>query len=111
MEEIARKAGGELLTHWRHLTASDHLYAIHQRTGRESSLGAYGNPLGESLASAVHILTRKIDILTVTIFRFEILTRKERPAVSSYRLKRGGCRRTWALLPISSPERAAARAR
>jgi len=81
MEGIARKAGGELLTHWRHLTASDHLYAIHQRTGRESSLGAYENPLGESLASAVHILTRKIDILTVTIFRFEILTRKERPAV------------------------------
>jgi glycogen synthase len=81
MEDIARKAGGELLTHWRHLTASDHLYTIHQRTGRESSLCTYENPYGESLASAVHILTRKIDILTVTIFRFEILTRKERPAV------------------------------
>jgi len=76
-----RKAGGELLTHWRHLTASDHLYAIHQRTGREFSLCSYENPYGDSLASAVHILTRKIDILTVTIFRFEILTRKERPAV------------------------------
>ena len=81
MEAIARKAGGELMTHWRHLTASDHLYAIHRRTGRESTLCTYENPYGESLASAVHILTRKIDILTVTIFRFEILTRKERPAV------------------------------
>jgi glycogen synthase len=81
MEDIARKAGGELMNHWRHLTASDHLYAIHQRTGRESALCTYENPYGESLASAVHILTRKIDILTVTIFRFEILTRKEKPAV------------------------------
>jgi glycogen synthase len=81
MEAIARKAGGELMTHWRHLTASDHLYAMHQRTGRESALCTYENPYGESLASAVHILTRKIDILTVTIFRFEILTRKEKPAV------------------------------
>lgn len=81
MEDIARKSGGELLTHWRHLTASDHLYAIHKRTGTETSLCAYENPYGDSLASAVHILTRKIDILTVTIFRFEILTRKEKPAV------------------------------
>ncbi len=81
MEEIARKAGGELLTHWRHITAADHLFFIHKRSGRETSLSAYENPYGESLASAVHILTRKIDILTVTIFRFEILTRKEKPAV------------------------------
>jgi len=81
MEDIARKAGGELLTHWRHLTAADHLFFIHKRSGRETSLSAYENPYGESLASAVHILTRKIDILTVTIFRFEILTRKEKPAV------------------------------
>ncbi len=81
MEEIARKAGGELLNHWRHLTSADHLYATHQRTGNETSLRAYENPYSESLASAVHILTRKIDILAVTIFRFEILTRKEKPAV------------------------------
>ena len=26
MEEIARKAGGDLLAHWRHLTAADHLF-------------------------------------------------------------------------------------
>lgn len=81
MEDIARKAGGELLTHWRHLTAADHLFFIHKRSGRETSLSACENPYGESLASAVHILTRKIDILTVTIFRFEILTRKEKPAI------------------------------
>ncbi len=81
MEEIARKAGGELLTHWRHLTAADHLFFIHRPTGRETSLSRYENPYGASLASAVHILTRKIDILTVTILRFEILTRKEKPAV------------------------------
>jgi alpha-amylase len=98
MEEIARKAGGELLTHWRHLTASDHLYAIHKRTGREPSLCTYENPYGESLASAVHILTRKIDILTVTIFRFEILKRKEKTAV-------------LIITPSTSPARAAARVR
>ena len=81
MEEIARKAGGDLLAHWRHLTAADHLFFVHRRSGEETSLSTYENPYGDSVASAVHILTRKIDILTVTIFRFEILTRKERPAV------------------------------
>ena len=33
LERKVKKAGGKLLTKWRHLTTSDHLYFVHENTG------------------------------------------------------------------------------
>jgi glycogen synthase len=81
MERDARRSGGELLTNWRHLTTSDHLYFIHERIGEDHAVHAYFNPYGGSIAQPTHILTRKIDYLDWAIKRFEIIRRQERTAV------------------------------
>jgi alpha-amylase/alpha-mannosidase (GH57 family) len=81
MEYEARRAGAELLTKWRHLTTSDHVYFLHEHVGEDHAVHAYFNPYGGSIAQPTYILTRKIDDLQVTIKRFEILKRTERTAV------------------------------
>ena len=80
MEKRAQRAGGELLTKWRHLTTSDHVYFLHERIGRTMRC-TYFNPYDNSIARPTHILTRKIDDLEVVIRRFEVL-KKRRPRPS-----------------------------
>ncbi len=81
MEPEARRAGGELLTRWRHLTTSDHVYFLHERIGEDHAVHAYFNPYEGSIARPTHILTRKIDTLETNIQHFEILKEREKTAV------------------------------
>ncbi|MDD5476396.1 MAG: glycogen/starch synthase, partial [Syntrophales bacterium] len=81
LEGEARRAGGELLTRWRHLTTSDHVYFLHERIGADHTVHSYFNPYGGSITQAAHVLTRKIDDFEVAIRRFEILKKQERTAV------------------------------
>jgi glycogen synthase len=81
LEGEARRAGGELLARWRHLTTSDHVYFLHERIGADHTVHAYFNPYGGSITQAAHVLTRKIDDFEVAIRRFEVLKRRERAAV------------------------------
>ena len=80
LEREARQSGGELLTKWRHLTTSDHVYFIHERAGEDQAVHAYFNPYG-SIAQPTQILTRKIDHLEAALRRFAILKKRERTAV------------------------------
>lgn len=81
LEGEARHVGGELLTKWRHLTTSDHVYFLHENIGQDHAVHAYFNPYGGSIAQPAYILTRKIDYLHSSIQRFEILMRADRTAV------------------------------
>jgi glycogen synthase len=81
METAARRAGGEYLTQWRHLTTSDHVYFLHERVGEDHAVHAYFNPYENSIARPTHVLTRKIDDLEVVIRRFEVLKKKETTAI------------------------------
>jgi len=81
MEADARRAGAELLTRWRHLTTSDHVYFLHERIGEDHAVHSYFNPYGGSISQPTYILTRKIDQLQSDLQRFEIIKRKERTAV------------------------------
>ncbi|MGD0275515.1 MAG: glycogen/starch synthase [Syntrophales bacterium] len=81
LEKTARQAGRELLTKWRHLTTSDHIYFIHERLGEDHAVHSYFNPYGGSIAQPTHILTRKIDDLEIAMWRFEILKRHKRTAI------------------------------
>ncbi|MDP2724964.1 MAG: glycogen/starch synthase, partial [Syntrophales bacterium] len=80
LEREARQSGGELLTKWRHLTTSDHVYFIHERAGEDQAVHAYFNPYG-SIAQPTQILTRKIDYLEMALRRFAILKKREKTAV------------------------------
>lgn len=81
LEIDAKRAGGELLTRWRHLTTSDHLYFIHEGVGGDHAVHSYFNPYGGSITQAAHILTRKIDLFEGSLTRFNILKKSERTAV------------------------------
>jgi glycogen synthase len=81
METAARRAGGELLNHWRQLTTSDHVYFLHERIGEDHAVHAYFNPYEGSIARPSHILTRKIDDLETNIKHFIILKKKEKTAI------------------------------
>ena len=81
METAAKRAGGEYLTLWRHLTTSDHVYFLHERIGEDHAVHAYFNPYENSIARPTHVLTRKIDDLDVVIRRFEVLKKKETTAI------------------------------
>ncbi len=81
MEGVARRAGGELLTRWRNLTASDHIYYLKDRSMDEHVLCRYENPYERSTIRATQILTRKIDYLEMFIKRFEILKRTEKTPI------------------------------
>ncbi|MDP1992566.1 MAG: glycogen/starch synthase [Syntrophales bacterium] len=81
METAARRAGGELLTRWRHLTTSDHVYFLHERIGEDHAVHAYFNPYEGSIARPTHILTRKIDDLETAVKRFVIMKKHEKTAI------------------------------
>jgi glycogen synthase len=81
METAAKRAGGEYLTQWRHLTTSDHVYFLHERIGEDHAVHAYFNPYENSIARPTHVLTRKIDDLENVIQRFEVLKKKETTAI------------------------------
>jgi len=81
METAARRAGGEYLTQWRHLTTSDHVYFLHERIGEDHAVHAYFNPYENSIARPTHVLTRKIDDLETLIRRFVVLKKKETTAI------------------------------
>jgi len=81
LEPHARRAGGDLLTRWRHLTTSDHVYFLHERIGEDHAVHSYFNPYGGSITQAAHILTRKIDTFEAALKRFEILKKSERTVV------------------------------
>lgn len=81
LEPDVKKAGGELLTKWRYLTTSDHVYFLHEQLGEDHAVHSYFNPYGGSIAQPTLILTRKIDDLEHAIRRYEILKRAERTAV------------------------------
>jgi glycogen synthase len=80
LEPDARQSGDELLLNWRHLTTSDHVYFLHERTGDDHAVHSYFNPYG-SIAQPAQILTRKIDYLETSVKRFAILLKKEKVAV------------------------------
>jgi glycogen synthase len=81
METDVRRVGGELLTRWRHLTTSDHVYFLHEKIGEDHAVHFYFNPYGGSIARPAQILTRKIDDLQLLIKRFEILKHGGKTAV------------------------------
>lgn len=80
LEGEARRAGGELLNHWRHMTTSDHYYLLCENGGGDNYLHKYLNPYG-SITQPAQILTRKIDYLEMALKRFSILRKKEQTAV------------------------------
>jgi glycogen synthase len=81
LEKTARRAGGDLLTKWRQLTTSDHIYFIHEHIGEDHAVHSYFNPYGGSVAQPTHVLTRKIGDLEAAMWRFEILKRHRKTAV------------------------------
>jgi glycogen synthase len=81
MEPAARRAGGDLLTRWRHLTTSDHVYFLHEHIGEDHAVHSYFNPYEGSIARPTHILTRKIDDLERAVKHFVILKKKEKTAI------------------------------
>jgi glycogen synthase len=80
LEGDARRAGGELLNHWRHLTTSDHVYFLHENEGEDNAVHNYFNPYG-SIARPAHVLTRKIDYLELAAKRFPFVKKVEKTAV------------------------------
>ncbi len=81
LEKQAKRAGGDLLKHWRNLTTSDHVYFLHERIGEDHAVHAYFNPYGGSIAQPTHVLTRKIDKLEVAVKRFDVIKKKEKTAI------------------------------
>lgn len=81
MEDAARHAGGELLTRWRHLTTSDHVYFLHERIGEDHAVHAYFNPYEGSIVRPTHVLTRKVDDLEATVQRFVVLKKQQKTAI------------------------------
>lgn len=77
LEGKARKTGGELLTKWRHLTTSDHLYFLHESTGSDHAVHSYFSPYG-SIGETVRTITDKIWVLESSMESFRILKKTER---------------------------------
>lgn len=73
MEKDVRRAGTELLTKWRRLTTSEHVYLLHEKIGEDRAVHVYFNPYGGSMTQPAQILTRKIDDLQMFVKRFHIL--------------------------------------
>lgn len=81
MEKDVKRTGGELLTKWRQLTTSDHVYFLHEKAGEDHAVHFYFNPYGGSTSRATQILTRKIDDIQLLIKPFEILNHRGKTAV------------------------------
>lgn len=80
LEAKARTGNRELLTKWRHLTTSDHLYFLHDGTGPDRAVHSYFSPYGAP-GETVRVLTDKIWSLEKSIESFEILKKTERTPV------------------------------
>ena len=72
LERKAKTAGGELLTKWRHLTTSDHLYFLHESTGSDQAVHSYFSPYG-SIGETVRTVADKFWMLARSLERFTIL--------------------------------------
>ncbi|MBN1613813.1 MAG: glycogen/starch synthase [Deltaproteobacteria bacterium] len=81
LETKARLAGGDFLKRWRYLTTSDHVYFLHESRGEDHAVHSYFNPYDGSITRSTHILTRKIDDLQNSLERFEIMKKRDRPAI------------------------------
>jgi hypothetical protein len=81
IEGAAHRAGGEFLTRWRHLTTSDQIFYLNEKSDEEHILCRYDNPYDRSTIRAAQILTRKIDYLEMFIQRFEILKKAEKTPI------------------------------
>ncbi|MBN1436882.1 MAG: glycogen/starch synthase [Sedimentisphaerales bacterium] len=80
MEGDAKRARGDFLKKWRHLTTSDHLYYLHEGHGPDRGVHDYFSPYG-SLAKATFVLTRSIDRLDWAVESFNILQKPVETAV------------------------------
>ena len=80
LEKKAKTAGGELLTKWRHLTTSDHLYFLHESTGSDQAVHSYFSPYG-TIGETVRTITDKIWMLARSLEKFTILKKHTRTPV------------------------------
>ena len=80
LERKVKKAGGKLLTKWRHLTTSDQLYFVHESTGSDHAVHSYFSPYG-SAGEAVRIITDKIWEIEKSVEDFHILKKAKRTPV------------------------------
>jgi glycogen synthase len=80
LEKKVKKAGGEPLTQWRHLTTSDQLYFLHETGGSDHAVHSYFSPYG-STGEAVRIITDKIWGLEKSVEDFRILKKTERAPI------------------------------
>jgi len=80
LEKKARTAGGELLTKWRILTTSDHLYFLHESSGSDHAVHSYFSPYG-TIAETARTITDKLWMLGRSLERFNIQKKTERTPV------------------------------
>ena len=80
LEKKAKTAGGELLTKWRHLTTSDHLYFLHESTGSDQAVHSYFSPYG-TISETVRTIADKLWMLTRSLEKFTILKKYTRTPV------------------------------
>jgi alpha-amylase len=66
LEPDVRRAGGQWLWRYRHLTTSDHLYYLHEGRGPDGLVHAYFSPYRSPVAAA-HILTQALDDLRYAV--------------------------------------------
>lgn len=76
-EKKAKTSGGEILTQWRHLTTSDHLYFLHESTGSDHAVHSYFSPYG-TIGETVRTITDKVWTLEKSVERFHILKKTAR---------------------------------
>lgn len=80
LEKKAKASGGEILTQWRHLTTSDHLYFLHESNGSDHEVHAYFSPYG-TIGETVRTVTDKVWELEKSVERFYILKKTARTPV------------------------------
>lgn len=80
LEADAKRAGGDLLRRFRHLTASDHLRYVHEDSNGEDLIGDPVNPY-DSVATATYALTHAVDELFHAVRSFNILKKSTRTPV------------------------------
>jgi glycogen synthase len=80
LEKKAKTAGGELLTKWRILTTSDHLYFLHESTGSDQAVHSYFSPYG-TIGETVRTIADKLWMLGRSLERFTIMKKHTRTPV------------------------------
>ncbi len=77
LEKKAKASGPDILTEWRHLTTSDHLYFLHESTGSDQQVHTYFSPYG-SIGETVRTVTDKIWNLERSVEKFYVLKKTAR---------------------------------